>query len=169
MKSADYYLTGEISLEAERDFMKFLNEQNADGSVESMNVYINSWGGGCRPGLSIADAILASKKPVNTVCMSEAMSMAFLIFVCGKHRSCFKHSTFMYHEFSQEFEQECCTSIQRGIDENARLQCCADEMILDHTHMKLEWLDEAKEKCKDWFITPAEAVYMGIVDEIIGA
>lgn len=167
MKTEDYYLCGEINLESERDFIKFLNEQNADENVREINLYINSAGGMARSGLAMSDAILTSKKPISTICLSCAMSMAFLIFVSGCHRKCFKHSTFLYHEISNDIGDERCTHIQNELSESQRLQRCMDEIILEQTDIHKEKLDEVKAKCKDWFIPPADAKELGIVNGII--
>ena len=96
----DYYLSDDIDIAAEKDFVKFLNEQQKDKEVGGINLYINSLGGEAHSGIGIADAILTSKIPVDTFCLGTAQSMAFLIFVSGSFRKCYPHSTFMYHPLS---------------------------------------------------------------------
>lgn len=167
-KVEDYYLSNDIDIPAERDFIKFLNEQQKDEEMQGINLYINSFGGNAYSGIGIADAILASKIPINTVCLGTAESMAFLIFVSGSYRKCYPHSTFMYHPLSQgDIDDSPIPHIATKIKEDMRLQKIIDGILIDRTALTAQKLDTVKKTNSVWYIPAKEALKLRIVDKII--
>lgn len=164
----DYYLCGEINLTEEKEFAKFINDTQNNSNIKGINLYINSNGGEAYAGIGISDMICTSKIPITTICLSESMSMAFLIFISGSYRKCYPNSTFLYHELSQDgMDNQKITSYQCEINEDKRLQDIIDEKICNRTKIKHEVLDSFKNKNSDWYISAPEALKLRIVDEII--
>lgn len=78
----------------------------ADQAVdqEPILLLINSPGGSLAAGKVIADAIILSKHPVNTMCVGQCSSMAAMLFEMGKIRYMWPHAVLMFHEASVEME-----------------------------------------------------------------
>lgn len=93
------FIEGDITNQTASDFFKQMLELNEDDNSRRIDVYINSHGGSIPAGLAIIDAIRLSKAPIRTVCLSEAFSMAAVIFASGTaDRLMFEHSRLMLHQ-----------------------------------------------------------------------
>jgi len=62
-----------------------------------IQIWINSVGGSMMEGFNIASAILNTKTPVDTYNMGMCISMAGVIFMCGRNRIMMDYSQFMMH------------------------------------------------------------------------
>lgn len=74
--------------------MLYLNSIND----KTIQVYINSPGGGVLNGLAIYDISKIIKSPVRTVCVGEAASMAAVLMLMGEERCALQHSRIMLHQ-----------------------------------------------------------------------
>ena len=93
------FIDGDITCQTASDFFKQMLELNEDDPAGRIDLYINSHGGSISAGLAIIDAIRLSKAPIRTVCLSEAFSMAAVIFASGTaDRLMFEHSRLMLHQ-----------------------------------------------------------------------
>lgn len=68
-----------------------------DSSNKPVVLFIDSDGGELTAGLKIIDAMAASRKPVWTVNVQMAASMAAIIFTYGAKRAMFPHAMLMLH------------------------------------------------------------------------
>jgi ATP-dependent Clp protease, protease subunit len=75
--------------------MLYLNSLNSEKTIQ---VYINSPGGGVLNGLAIYDISKLIKAPIRTVCVGQAVSMAAILMLMGKERCGLKHSRMMLHQ-----------------------------------------------------------------------
>ena len=88
-------ITNQTALELYKQILT-LNDEDSKGRID---LYINSHGGSISAGLAIIDAIRLSKAPIRTICLSEAFSMAAVIFASGTaDRLMFDHSRLMLHQ-----------------------------------------------------------------------
>lgn len=78
--------------------------EKQDGTKNPLYLAINSMGGEVYAGLRIIDAIKLSKRPIYTVDVGVADSMAAWIFEFGKVRIMNPYSTLMYHYISGKHE-----------------------------------------------------------------
>jgi ATP-dependent protease ClpP protease subunit len=62
-----------------------------------IQIWINSIGGSMMEGFNIASAILKTKTPVDTYNTGMCISMAGIIFMCGRNRIMMDYSQFMMH------------------------------------------------------------------------
>lgn len=65
---------------------------------ETINIYINSYGGSVYDGLAIYDTSKVLKSPIRTVCVGKACSMGAILMLMGDTRSATRHSRFMLHQ-----------------------------------------------------------------------
>jgi Protease subunit of ATP-dependent Clp proteases len=131
-----------------------------------IKLIINSYGGNAYDGLGLGELISKSKTPVHTICIGEAMSSAFMIFICGHKRFCYENTTFLYHQLIQRVSGNI-EKIERILKEDKRMMDIVYKIVLSKTKLTKEQLDENFEKKIDWYISSEEALKYGIVDEIM--
>jgi ATP-dependent Clp protease protease subunit len=135
---------------------------------QPIKLIINSGGGLTYCGLGIIDAIEVSTTPIHTICHGYAMSMALPILVMGKYRTISRRSTLMYHELNWAVEKdEFLKYHKQEILESERLQKIYDEILTSKTDLTQKQLKDIKDRSRDWYITPQEALDLKIVDKII--
>ena len=174
------YFCGQVEQKTVNDAIKdilSINEQDDKIISEGLNcgitynpkpieLIIDSYGGYVYQGLGLVNIIKNSKTPVHTIVAGCAMSMGFIMAICGHMRFAHQDSTFMYHQLwswsigpAQQMEED--------LKENIRLQEILESITLKNTKITKSRLAEIR-KCKeDWYITPKEALKLGIIDGII--
>ena len=142
------------------------DEKEKDYKREPIKLYINSYGGSVYDMWGLIDIILNSKTPIYTYCTGYAMSAAFKIFLAGHKRFCYKHSTFMYHQMSYGKEGKYQDLVEDRVQTDY-LQKIIEEYVIERTKLTQSDIDDIREKKKDFYIHPQDALKFGIVDEII--
>ena len=107
-----------------------------------------------------------SKTPIHTYCTGYAMSAAFQIFLSGHKRFCTKHTTFMYHQMSCKRQGKYQDLVEDRVQMDY-LQKTIEEYVIERTKLSQADIDDIREKKKDFYIHPEDALKWGIVDEII--
>lgn len=141
-------------------------EKEKDFKREPIKIYINSYGGSVYDMWSLIDIILNAKSPIYTYCTGYAMSAAFQIFLAGSKRFATKHTAFMYHQISCWRQGK----YQDLVEDRKRmdfLQKTIEEYVIDRTKLTKAELDDIRERKKDFFINPQNALKWGIIDEIL--
>jgi ATP-dependent Clp protease protease subunit len=135
---------------------------------QPIKLIINSGGGLSYCGFGIIDAIEVSTTPIHTICHGYAMSMALPILIMGKYRTISRRSTIMYHELNWEVEKaEFLKYHKQELIEGERLQKIYDEILTSKTDLTPKQLKDVRDKSKEWYMTPQEALDLKIVDKII--
>lgn len=101
-KTADIYIYGDITswewLESDVSSYTLSKElQELGDEIESINVYINSYGGEVAEGLAIYNSLKRHNATVNTYCDGFACSIASVIFMAGDNRYMSNTSLLMIH------------------------------------------------------------------------
>lgn len=65
-----------------------------------IEVHIDSYGGNCYDGLTLANLLNESKSPIHTFCYGKAMSMGLYLFMQGDIRTIHEDGFLMYHQLS---------------------------------------------------------------------
>jgi ATP-dependent Clp protease, protease subunit len=142
------------------------DKKEKDYKRAPIDLIINSNGGSVYDGLGLINVIDNSKTPVHTYVYGLAASMSLLIAASGHMRFAGKLSTFMYHSVSNhiggQFEH-----LKNRLDETQRLQTIYDQYLISKSSFRLEDLKNVQEHQRDWFISPEEALSLGMIDEII--
>ncbi|WP_025912054.1 ClpP family protease [Priestia flexa] len=136
---------------------------------ESIEFVIDSYGGHIYHGLSLISKMESLRKQgyeIITTVNSVAMSMAFMILLCGSKRCGLEHSRIMCHQPSsgtwgtlQEMEE--------SLEETVELWNRMKELIIKYTKITDEQLEDIKTRKYDWFMWSNEALKLGVIDEII--
>ncbi len=141
----------------------FLESENPNKDI---SFYINSPGGMVTAGLAIYDSIAYIRPDVSTVCIGQAASMGSLLLAAGAKgkRYALPNSRIMVHQPSGGAQGQA-TDIEIQAKEILALRARLNSIYAEHTGQPLEVIENAVER--DRYMTPAEALEFGIIDEIV--
>ena len=131
--------------------------------LKPVYLFVFSYGGCLDQAVALCDVIEASRVPIVTVCLGIAMSAAFLIFLAGKKRYAMKQSCFLAHQGNTSFEGTA-DMIQQAQNNYKKQLKQMKDYILSHTNINETLFN--RNKSKDWYITAAEGVELGICQVI---
>lgn len=164
----NFYITEEITQDMATEFYKFIeywNDIDTPDNSDPITVYINSPGGDLEAALAIIATMEQSAIPVNTVVVGRAWSGAFLVSICGDHRTSLKYSSFLYHEGSAYYEADAHKYLQFSKYYENILLKNMETCILANTHIDASTYESHRKD--DWWIDTKMALQYGIIDEIM--
>src|SRR5579862_6911374 len=143
----------------------FLESEDPEREI---NMYINSPGGSVTAGLAIYDTMQFVKPPVSTLCVGQAASMgSFLLAARAKgRRYALPHSRILIHQLSGGFEGQA-ADIEIQARETLRIREIVNEVLSRHTGKSIKQIE--KDTDRDNFMSAAQAVEYGLIDEVITA
>ena len=141
----------------------YLEREDPDKDI---NVYINSPGGSIYAGMAIYDTMQLVNCDISTICLGTAASMATVLLSGGTKgkRYCLPNSTLHMHQ-AQGGTQGATADVGIQYREMNRLQDRLQNILSDNTGQTLEKIIQDSDR--DFYMTPAEAVEYGLVDEIL--
>jgi ATP-dependent Clp protease protease subunit len=143
----------------------FLESEDPEREV---NMYINSPGGSVTAGLAIYDTMQFVKPPVSTLCVGQAASMGSFLLAAGAkgRRYALPHSRILIHQLSGGFEGQA-ADIEIQAREALRQKEILNEVLAHHTGKTVKQIE--KDTDRDNFMSAAQAVEYGLIDEVITA
>ena len=166
-----HYLSGDIGEENVRECIKWIIYENLDTSPRNANkvltLYINSSGGNLYDGFALIDIIKQSEIPIRTVCVGQAMSAAFLIFISGTqgYRKVARNACLMCHQYADTAEgkhHELKAYIREGEKCNTRMV----GLIKEATGLSPAKIRSRLLKETDVYLNAEEALELNIADEL---
>jgi ATP-dependent Clp protease protease subunit len=144
---------------------QFLFLESEDPEKE-INFYINSPGGSVSAGLAIYDTMQFVRPPVSTICIGQAMSMAAVLLCAGQkgRRYALPHSRIHIHQPLGGAQGQA-SDIEIQAREILRVREELINIIQKHSGQNLKRIE--KDTDRDLFMTPAQAVEYGLIDEVI--
>ena len=141
----------------------FLESEDPEREI---NMYINSPGGSVTAGLAIYDTMQFVKPPVSTLCVGQAASMGALLLAAGAkgRRYALPHSRILIHQVSGGFEGQA-SDIEIHAREALRLREILNNILAHHTGQNAKKVE--KDTDRDNFMSAAQAVEYGLIDEVI--
>ena len=141
----------------------FLESEDPEREI---NMYINSPGGSVTAGLAIYDTMQFVKPPVSTLCVGQAASMGSLLLAAGAkgRRYALPHSRILIHQVSGGFEGQA-SDIEIHAREALRLREILNDILAHHTGQNAKKIE--KDTDRDNFMSAAQAVEYGLIDEVI--
>ena len=138
----------------------------AEDPEREINMYINSPGGSVTAGLAIYDTMQFVKPPVSTLCVGQAASMGSLLLAAGAkgRRYALPHSRILIHQVSGGFEGQA-SDIEIHAREALRLREILNDILAHHTGQNVKKIE--KDTDRDNFMSAAQAVEYGLIDEVI--
>jgi ATP-dependent Clp protease protease subunit len=118
---------------------------------------------------SLYDTIKFLPCPVHTIALGKVMSAGVLLLASGVKgkRMIGKSARIMIHPISGGVIGNVFEAMNE-MKEFARLQELMTSALLSETTMKKEEIDDLMKAGHDCFLTPEQAVKLGIVDRVIG-
>lgn len=141
----------------------FLESEDPEKEI---SMYINSPGGSVTAGLAMYDTMQFVKPPVSTLCVGQAASMGAVLLAAGAkgRRYSLPHSRIMIHQLSGGFEGQA-TDIDIQAREALRLRELLNQVLANHTGQSMKKIE--KDTDRDNFLSAAQAVEYGLIDEVI--
>jgi ATP-dependent Clp protease protease subunit len=141
----------------------FLESEEPDREI---NMYINSPGGSVTAGLAIYDTMQFVKPHVSTLCVGQASSMGALLLAAGEkgRRYSLPHSRILIHQLSGGFEGQA-ADIEIHAREALRQREILNDILARHTGQQIKRIE--KDTDRDNFMSAAQAVEYGLIDEVI--
>jgi len=138
----------------------------ADDPDKDISLYINSPGGSSYAGMAIYDAMQYVRCDVRTICTGMGMSAAAMILCGGTagKRYALPNAKMMIHQGSGGFRGSP-SDIQIAAREILAMTERYAQIISDHTGQPIEQVK--RDIDRDHYMTGAEAVEYGLVDEVI--
>ena len=141
----------------------FLESENPSKDIY---MYINSPGGIVTSCLAIYDTMQYVKPDIATVCMGQAASAGSLLLTAGasKKRFSLPHARIMTHQPSGGFQGQA-SDIEIHAKEIINLRSRLNEIYEKHSGKSIKQIEKIMER--DTFMSPKEALDMGLIDEIV--
>ena len=147
--------------ELETTVMNYKREDNP------IKLYINSTGGAACEALSVISAIESSKTPIETIALGRAFSAGFFILMMGHKRSMQRYGRICYHQVQTFPPGGPHQTVGENLEESKELQRILVDLTLARTKIKKAKLQDINDRKVDWYIGAAEALALGIIDEIL--
>ena len=140
----------------------FLESEDPDKDVQ---LYINSPGGSVTAGLAIYDTMQYVRCRVSTICIGQAASMAAVLLCAGAkgRRYALPHSRVMIHQPIGGARGQV-TDIEIQAREIRHLKDVLIQILVDATGKTTEQI--SKDIDRDFYLSAAQALEYGIVDEV---
>lgn len=141
----------------------FLESADPDKDIQ---IYINSGGGSVSAGLGIYDTMQLISSDVSTICTGMAASMAAVLLTAGEKgkRSALPHSRIMIHQPLGGAEGQA-SDIEITAREIMKIKKELYSVLSSHTGQTVKKIE--KDADRDYWMTSAEAVGYGIIDEVL--
>ena len=166
LKDRIIFLGSQISDEVSNSVvaqMLFLQSEDAKADV---HLYVNSPGGSITAGLAIYDTMQFISCPVATYCVGQCASMGAVLLTAGSKgkRRALPNSRIMIHQPMAGMEGSA-EDIMIHAKEFKKIKERINNILLKHTGRPLDQIE--KDTDRDRFMTAAEALDYGLIDEVI--
>lgn len=143
----------------------FLESQDAERPI---NFYINSPGGVITAGMAIYDTMQFIKSPVHTIVMGQACSMGSFLAQAGEpgKRKMLPHARHMIHQPSGG-ARGMQSDIEIQYKEISYLKKLLTDLYVLHNSRGKTFADFERDMDRDTFMSAAEALDYGLIDEIV--
>jgi ATP-dependent protease ClpP protease subunit len=163
------YMLGSVDVMSLKYLNADIREWRDDNRTDRLVVSISSPGGDVFSGLGMFDAIadgVAAGLDLETEVRGCACSMASAIAQAGKHRTITTNSWLMIHQVGAVRQQLMqLTEMQDQVDLLKTLQDRLNSLYLFRSNLTADELERRTTR-QDWWIGSAEALDLGLVDEV---
>ncbi|HAR63185.1 MAG: ATP-dependent Clp endopeptidase proteolytic subunit ClpP [Candidatus Margulisiibacteriota bacterium] len=138
----------------------------AEDPTKDAYMYVNSPGGIVTAGLAIYDTMQYIKTKVSTICLGQAASMGAVLLAAGAKgkRYALPSARIMIHQPLGGAQGQA-TDIEIQTKEIIRIKKYLNDILVKHTGQQLKKIE--KDTDRDFFLSAAEAVAYGLIDEVI--
>lgn len=164
VSSESVTLYGEVTLDSASRLVAAIQEANEEKTSEPIYLYINSPGGDILSGGMIVDAMAASRRPVYTVDVGLAASMAALIHTYGAKRYMLPHSVLMFHRASMGLEDDI-SHVEQRIALLEAIVADYEQHLAKMTGLSVAEIQAHEDH--QWWMLPAEAQKNHLIDGVL--
>lgn len=157
-------LYGEVSVDSANKIIAQLQKTAQGPDTKPVLFFINSPGGDVFQGTRIVDAMLASKRPIYTIDIGMAASMAAYIHSYGTQRLMLPHAVLMYHNASSSYSGDV-NHLKNEIIMLMSMMNDLNKNVSDRSGVPLDELT-TKENT-EWWVLSGEAQERHFVDKVI--
>lgn len=159
-------LTGPVNDDVADSVVSQLFYLESEDPNKDIFFYLNSPGGEVTAGLAIYDTMQYVSCDVVTVCMGQAASMAAVLLAGGAKgkRMAFPNARMMIHQPLGGAEGQA-SDMEIQVKEMCRVKKRLNEILVHHTGQPLEVIE--RDTDRDFYLTAADAVEYGLVDQIV--
>ena len=164
---ADLYIYGDITsypyLENDVSSYNLIQELNGI-KADTINVYISSYGGECKEGLAIYQALKRHSAKITTICDSFCASIASVIFMAGDERIMSNTGLLFIHN---AWVETCGDSnkLKKEAEALEKITQASITAYMEHINISEEELKQMLDD--ETWITPQEALEMGFSTAIV--
>lgn len=164
------FLTGAVCRENCNEIIKQLLYLNKKMDVDEIHLFIDSDGGSVQSGLALYDVIQMLSKPVETIILGQACSMAAIIFLAAENNRRFMlpNSRIMIHDPSFGGEHDIAGKkpheVQAELDDLNKCRTKLANLIAERSGRSLK--EVYKETKDDSFMSVEEAIEYGLCSGI---
>ena len=169
VESSTIYLYGDIMDGTLYDFVLkvrgIMYMRDEDKKNDPLNLVINSDGGDVYEALGMIDFMQSLNVKVNTICRGRAMSAAALLLCAGTGtRAASKNSTIMFHEMSSGIYGKS-SDMKANVQHMEKLEEVLVQIMSENSKKDGKFWKETT--LKDYYLSPEEALELGVIDIII--
>jgi ATP-dependent Clp protease protease subunit len=164
---ADLYIYGDITsypyLENDVSSYNLIQELNGI-KADTINVYISSYGGECKEGLAIYQALKRHSAKITTICDSFCASIASVIFMAGDERIMSNTGLLFIHN---AWVETCGDSnkLKKEAEALEKITQASITAYMEHINISEEELKQMLDD--ETWITPQEAIEKGFITAIV--
>lgn len=141
------------------------------GEKEPITIVVSSFGGSVYEIFSSISRIERMQEDgyiIKTIVDAKAMSCGSLLAQAGSrgHRYANRYATILYHQVSSG-TYGTLAEMETDVDETIRLWKLLKKITLKHTNVTNKWFENLKKFNRDVYLTPEEALTLGIIDYIL--
>ena len=149
----------------ESDVSSYTLSKELEGlDVDTINVYINSYGGEVAEGLAIYNALKRHKAKIKTFCDGFAASIASVIFMAGDERIMSNASLLFIHN-AWTYADGNAKELRKVADDLDSITQASINAYMNHVNITEEELKEMLDN--ETWITPQDALEMGFATAIV--
>jgi ATP-dependent Clp protease, protease subunit len=166
LKNRIVFVSGEVEDQMATLIVAQLLYLESVDAEKDISLYINSPGGVVTAGLAIRDTMNFIKPAVSTVCVGQAASMGAMLLAAGAKgkRIALPNARIMIHQPSGGSRGQA-TDIEIQAREILRLKAMLNAMLVADTGKTIREIERSMDR--DNFMSPAEAMAFGIIDQIM--
>src|SRR5271154_821681 len=138
----------------------------AENPKKEIHMYINSPGGLVTAGMAIYDTMQYIRPPVQTFCIGQAASPAWLLLCGGRkgERFALPNSRIMVHQPSASYYAQA-ADIARHAQEIVKMKRRLNEIYAKHSGQTVEAIEKLLDR--DTYMTGEEARTFGLIDQVM--
>lgn len=157
----------DFDIDVVKEFTLALLKLESDQETKEIFLYITSYGGDGYSLLAMIEAIMACRKPVNTVGMGLCASAGSILLSCGTGTRWMAPNSFMHIHHARGMLVGDIPMQEQDVKHNKQLENKMLKLMTARSKMTVKELTKRlKDETREWQLTAKEAKKYGFVDKV---